>query len=153
MSGGTTISNMQPAAGNLRIQTSVYGAAIPLVYGTTRISGNLIWFNGFQAIPHTTTTGSGGKGGGGVKTKNTTFTYAAAVIMSLGEGVMNNVLSAWVGKTRYFGVPSSSVPASYTESFTVPAGGGTVTVAHAATFLNDVQVTNTSPDTWDYTSA
>ena len=55
MSGGTTISNVQPAAGNLRVQSSVYGAAIPLVYGRARISGNLIWYGGFTAIPHTST--------------------------------------------------------------------------------------------------
>jgi hypothetical protein len=150
----TTISNMQPAAGNLRIQTSVYGAAIPLIYGTTRVSGNLVWFGGFKAIPHTTTTTQGGKGGGKVRTENTTFTYEAALIMAIGEGVLNNVLSAWKGKTRYSGVPSTSVPVAYTETYTVPLGGGTYTVAHAAAFLNDIQVTNPSvPETWDFTIA
>lgn len=150
----TTISNMQPAAGNLRIQTSVYGATIPLVYGTTRVSGNLLWFGGFQAIPHTTTTTQGGKGGGKVKTENTTFTYQAAVIMALAEGPLNTVLSAWRGKQRYAGQSASSVPVTYTETFVIPVGGGTITVAHAATFLNNVQTTIAAlPDAWDYTIA
>lgn len=150
MGGTTTISNMQPAAGNLRIQTSVYGAAIPLVYGKARISGNLLWFGGFKPIPHTDTQTQGGKGGGSVRTETTTFTYTAAVIMALAEGPLNTVVSAWKGKTRYAGAPASVVPITVTENVNVPAGGAAVAVAHAAAFQNDVQVTDNQPESWDW---
>jgi hypothetical protein len=103
MGGGTTISNIEPAAGNLRVQTATYGAAIPLIYGRTRVSGNLAWYGGFQAIPHTSTESSGGKGGGGVTQENTSFTYEAAVLMALGEGLITSVVSAWRGKLRFVG--------------------------------------------------
>jgi hypothetical protein len=145
----TTISNIQPAAGNLRIQTSVYGAAIPLVYGRTRISGNLLWYGGFAAIPHTSTTSSGGKGGGSVKQSTTDYTYTAAIVMALGEGVMNTVISAWKGKTRVAGVASASVPATITETgFTVPSSGP-VAVGHWATFLANVAVNSADPEAFE----
>lgn len=153
MSGGSkTISNITPAAGNLRIQTSVYGAAIAIVYGTTRVSGNLTWFGGFRAIPHTSTQSSGGKGGGGVKSETTTFTYEAAVLMSLGEGPFNTVVSAWRGKTRYSGLPASSVPTERTEVYTVPAGG-LVQVAYGPQFLNSVSVQDQTPEPYDFAYA
>jgi len=34
---------------SVKVQTSTYGAVIPLVYGTNRISGNLIWYGDFKA--------------------------------------------------------------------------------------------------------
>ncbi len=106
MSGkSTTISNIQPVAGNLRVQTAIYGSAIPMVYGRTRISGNLAWYGGFTAIPHTSTQKSGGKGGGGgVTQEDTSFTYSAAVLMCLSRGLVLNVLSGWKGKLQYSGL-------------------------------------------------
>lgn len=151
MSGsGSTISNVAPAAGNLRVQTSVYGAVIPLIYGTARVSGNLLWFGGFVAIPHTSTTTSGGKGGGGVKQQNTTFTYQAAVMMSLGEGPINSVLSAWRGKRRYTGTPGAGL-ATYSETFTVPASG-LLRVANGPGFQNNVQVADPRIEGFDNSS-
>lgn len=152
MSGKTaTISQSVPAAGNLRIQTSVYGTAVPIVYGTARVSGNLAWFGGFQAIPHTSTTTSGGKGGGGVKTESTTYTYTAGVLMTLCEGPINGVLSAWKGKTRYSGVPGSAAAVTRTEGpYAVPPGGGTVQVTYGAgVFLSNVGASDQSLDLYD----
>lgn len=150
MSGSKTISQVTPAAGNLRVQTSVYGAAVALVYGTTRVSGNLVWFGGFQAIPHTSTQSSGGKGGGSVKTQTTEYTYAAAVLMVLGEGAMNTVLSAWKGKTRYSAQAASSVPVQRTEQYTVPVGGVVNVAFGGGLFLNDVAVSDQLPEPTDY---
>jgi hypothetical protein len=148
MGGTTTISTVAPVAGNLRIQTAVYGSAIPLIYGTTRISGNLIWFGDFTAIPHTTVTESGGKGGGGVRQENTTYTYTAAVMMALGEGPLNTVVRAWAGKKMYGPAAATSVPVTWRETVTVPPGG-VVTVAHAGAYLANVGVSDSRPDPYD----
>ncbi len=148
MGGTSTISSMTPAAGNLRVQTSVYGSAIALIYGTTRVSGNLLWYGGFVAIPHTSTTSAGGKGGGSVQQSNTAYTYQAAVLMALGEGPLNNVLQAWKGKAAYAVQAASNVPVQRTETFTVPPGG-VINVAYAAAFQNNVQVTDGSAESWD----
>lgn len=99
--GSSTISNSEPRLGAMRVQQSSYGLALPIVYGRTRVTGNLIWYGDFTAIAHTTTTSSGGKGGGGVTQSNTTYTYEAAVMMALCEGPIGGVHSVWEGKKRY----------------------------------------------------
>ena len=153
MAGKTTISNMTPAAGNLRIQTSLYGSAIPLIYGQTRVSGNLIWYGDFKAIPHTSTQSQGGKGGGGVQTQTTTYTYQAALMMALGEGPINNVLQAWRGKINYGGTSNQSAQKTYKENFSIPSGG-VVTVAHSTAWVSDVTVVaNVTSDTGAYQTA
>jgi hypothetical protein len=142
----TTISTVQPMAGNLRIQTAVYGSVIPLVYGRTRISGNLIWYGGFKAVPHTSSQTSGGKGGGGGITQtNTTYTYTAALMMSLGEGIMNGVVSAWKGKARFAGVPAGTSLVTNVSAATVPAGR-TVTIPN---FAGNVSVVDNRPEYYD----
>lgn len=96
--GGDTISTVAPKLGALNVQTSSFGMAVPLVYGQTRISANLIWYGDFTAIPHTTTQSAGGKGGGGVESSNTTFTYTVAVAMGLCEGVISGINTVWATK-------------------------------------------------------
>lgn len=103
--GNTTIKTSDPMLGAIRIQTSAYGQPIPLLWGRTRITANLIWYGDFQAVPHTTTTssgGGGGKGGGGgqVTSSNTTYTYQAAVAMGLCEGAVSAIGDVWAGKDQ-----------------------------------------------------
>ncbi len=99
--GGGTISTSEPRLGAVRIQQSSYGLALPIVYGRTRVGGNLIWYGDFNAIAHTTSSSSGGKGGGGGVTQtNTTYTYEAAIMMALCEGPIGGVVSIWAGKKR-----------------------------------------------------
>jgi hypothetical protein len=106
--GGGTISTSEPRLGALRVQQSSYGLALPIVYGRTRVSGNLIWYGDFVAIATTTTTQSGGKGGaigggggGGVTQQETTYTYEAAIMMALCEGPIGGVVSVWQAKKRF----------------------------------------------------
>lgn len=94
--GGDTAKIESERFASMRVQTSAYGMVIPLVYGRTRISGNLIWYGDFQAIAHTET--SGGKGGGGVET--TTYAYQASVAMGLCEGEIIDVRAVWKGKDK-----------------------------------------------------
>lgn len=138
MAGGKTISTVEPRAGNLRVQSSAYGIAVPLIYGRTRVSGNLIYQTDFKAMPHTSTNSGGGKGGS-VKQETTTWTYQAAVMMALGEGPINGILSAWRGKKRYSGASVAGKVSRIDDSVTVPSGG-VVTVAQASKFIANVQV-------------
>jgi len=80
-----TMSSSENRLGALRIQSSTKGLPIPLVYGTTRVSPDMVWYDDFTAIPHTTETTQGGKGGG-VKQQNTTYTYTAGVLLAVCEG-------------------------------------------------------------------
>lgn len=108
--GGATISTVDPVAAGLRIQTSAYGMALPLVYGRTRIPGNLMWYGDFTPIAHTETTssGGGGKGGGGeVSSSHTTYTYTAAFALGLGEGPFTAIHAFW--RDKDFVADASSV--------------------------------------------
>src|ERR1700679_1301302 len=87
-------------ASGLPLQSSVYGLPIPIVYGTTRISPNLIWTGDFVATP--VSQGKGGKGtivGGGGKSGGGQYQYQTAVAMALCEGPINGVRNVYVDKS------------------------------------------------------
>lgn len=124
---GSTISTSETKLEAFKIQSSVYGATIPLVYGVTRVAGNLIWYNGFKAIPSVSTASAGGKGGD-VTTENTTYRYEAAIIMALAEGEASGVSQIWRGKKLYSGGPTAAQVITATTSYLIPGIGGTVTL-------------------------
>jgi hypothetical protein len=108
----------------LRVQTSSYGQVVPILYGQNRIAARLIWAGDFTPIPHTSTSKVGGKGlgsGGGNAIVNTTYTYQTAVAMGLCQGPIQNIHNVWDTKGRLTLI-TATVP------FTVPGGGGGVTV-------------------------
>jgi len=95
MGGRHNQSQVDQQIAGIQIQTSIYGSCLPLVYGTTRITGNLIFAppSGFIATPHTTTQSSG-KGGAGSQS-STTYTYNAFVIIALCEGPISSINQVW----------------------------------------------------------
>jgi hypothetical protein len=142
MSGSKTISNITPAVGAVNIQQSSYGLVLPIVWGRTRITGNLIWYGDFKASPHTETTQSGGKGGaGGIKQSTTTYTYSAAVMMALAEGPITGIRNAWRGKSFYSGIPTSNQMQKTSEIHTYAAH---ITVANTTAWA-DVSVQVSAP--------
>ncbi|OVE46680.1 phage tail protein [Chromobacterium violaceum] len=97
--GGTKISTSAPVVSSLRMQTSAYGRAIPLLYGKARVAANVIWYGDFISIERRTTQSAGGKGGGGGTTmESVSYTYQVAVQLGLCEGPARSVTYAWVGK-------------------------------------------------------
>lgn len=86
------------AVGALNIQQSCYGTPINLVYGTNRISGNLIWYGDFRSVL-VSTGGSSGKGG--LFSSNTSgqqYEYYASFMFGLCEGPIHGVNSVWISK-------------------------------------------------------
>ncbi len=71
-----------PRLKDLRAQNSAYGAFIPIVYGSYRLAGNVIWSDDIRETKHEEEVG--GKGGGGAT--STTFTYSCSFAVSLCEG-------------------------------------------------------------------
>ncbi|RSE33368.1 phage tail protein [Acinetobacter junii] len=98
--GSTTISTSDTRINSMRIQQSAYGLCQPLIYGKTRVAANMIWFGDFKATPHTTVQKSGGKGGG-AKTRNTTFSYSASLMLGLCENQIQKIGLIWVDKEQY----------------------------------------------------
>lgn len=85
---------------SVRIQSSAYGKAIPIIYGTNRIAGNLLWYGDFQAITTTSSQSAGGKGGGGGSSRITQSStdYYAALCFALCEGPIFGVGNIYKGK-------------------------------------------------------
>lgn len=82
------------------VSTAEYGAAVPEILGTTRISGNVIYYDDFTAHEHRETQRSG-KGGHSSKTVTVSYTYTVAVILGLCEGPIQELKRVWIGKDIY----------------------------------------------------
>lgn len=94
-----------PRLGDLSVSSSTYGTAIPLGYGTVRMSGNMIWSTQIQEVKNVQTSGGGGKGGlggGGPKQTQITYSYFVDMAMSFSAVEANDVLRIWAdGKVIY----------------------------------------------------
>ena len=137
MAGQKTINTVTPAIGAIKIQQSTYGLVLPIVWGMTRLTGDLLWYGDFKATPHTTVTQSGGKGGGAPAQSSTTFTYSASVAMLLCEGPIITIRTAWRGKKIYGGSAYGGATRVTTEIFGYH--GAPIAVANTADWA-DVSV-------------
>lgn len=88
------------------VSTAEYGAPVPEILGTTRVSGNVIYYDDFTAHEHRETQRSGK--GGHSKTVTISYTYTVAVLMGLCEGPISGVKRVWVGKEIY-NYPDSNI--------------------------------------------
>jgi hypothetical protein len=95
--GGGSNAKQHKAVGSLQFQTSQQGGVIPLVYGTTRLTGNLLDYDDFRATP-SSKTGGKGKGGGGGKGGGQQYTYSASFIMGLCQGPIAGIGIVWWDK-------------------------------------------------------
>ena len=85
-----------PRLAELGVQTSTYGKSIPIIYGTARLGGNIIWSQPIKEIAHTTSGSGGGKGGGGKVSQNaTTYTYSITLAVGVCEGPVDEILRVW----------------------------------------------------------
>jgi hypothetical protein len=136
-----TNSNAEPALGSLKVQTSVFGTVVPVVYGRTKIAGNLLWYNGFKSIP--VTTEQSGKGGSNSYVSG--YNYQADVLMALGEGPITNVAKVWVGKAQISGGAATTVQ-NIQETLVVDSAGDVTTGALISAFgeVYSVQLVGTS---------
>ena len=105
-SNNIEINNTENKVSALTLQQSSQGLPIPIVYGSTRITGNNLWYGNFLPVAHTSSTssssGGGGKGGGGSSSTTTvtttTYTYTCGIAMALCEGPITSIGSVWADK-------------------------------------------------------
>ena len=116
-----------PEFTGLQVNTSVQVLPVPIIYGSPRVSINLIYFNGFNS--QLVKQSGGGKGilGGG-KGGSQQVEYFATIIMSIGEGPLGDPLiiyqdqEVWTPATFptngafYFNGSAAQAPWSYVES-------------------------------------
>ena len=94
-----TTYNQADKISNFTVTTAEYGSAVPEVFGTTRRSGNVIYYDDFTAHEHRESHKAGK--GGRKKTVTITYTYTVATILGLCEGPINGIGKVWVGKSVY----------------------------------------------------
>ena len=95
--GGNTTYVEGNRISEFQVNASAFGECVPVIYGTTRLSGNVIDWADFKEHAHTETHKTG-KGGGGSKTVTTTYTYTVKVLLGLCEGPIAKVLRVWKDK-------------------------------------------------------
>ena len=107
--GGGSNAKQQRAVGSLQFQTSLAGGVIPLIYGTTKVSPNLLDYDDFTATP-SKQAGGKGKGGGGGKGGGQQYMYSASFIMGICQGPIAGLGLAWWDKNigTAAGLPSIS---------------------------------------------
>ena len=130
--GGHSTSTTEEVLAGIQLQTSCYGGCLPIVYGTSRVSGNLVDYDDFTAVPHTTTQ-QVGKGGGSSTMSNTTYTYTAGGILILCEGTVTSINQVWrdkdlgslsgFGLTFYTGTRPQTAWATWTSKHATKALG------------------------------
>lgn len=85
-----------PRLGDLAVQSSAYGEAIPLLYGTMRAAGNVIWSTGLIERRHEESQKvRGGKGGGSTRVTNITYTYSASFAVALSAREIVGIGRIW----------------------------------------------------------
>jgi hypothetical protein len=82
---------------NLVIQTSTYNEIIPIVYGTVRIAGNIIWSTDIREVINVTTSSTkvGGKGGSTVTQTQYNYSYFATFAVGICEGEIDDLSFIW----------------------------------------------------------
>ena len=95
--GGHNTVTRADKISNFQVNTAEYGSPVMELLGTTRISGNVIYYDDFTAHEHRETqrTGKGGKS----TSTNITYTYTVAVILGLCEGPVTGIGKVWKGKS------------------------------------------------------
>lgn len=96
---GHTVTNRADKIANFTVSTAEYGQPVPEVIGTTRLSGNVIYYDDFTAHEHRETQRAGK--GGGSKVVNITYTYTVACIIGLCEGPIAGIGKVWRDKELY----------------------------------------------------
>jgi hypothetical protein len=85
-----------PRLSDLTVQTSTYGKMIPVLYGTSRIAGNIIWSQPIREVANTQTVrNGGGKGSRKITHSYTSFSYFATLAIAICEGKIDSVQRVW----------------------------------------------------------
>ena len=94
-----------PRLENLKVQDSRYGAGIPIVYGRTRVAGNVIWSTDLIETRQEQSQSGGGKGGGGGSVSAIHYTYRVSCAIGICFGPIVTLHAVWAdGKLIYDGV-------------------------------------------------
>jgi hypothetical protein len=97
-----------PRLSDKSVSTSAYGNMRPVIYGSFRVGGEIIWSTSLQEHAHKEEAGKGGGGGGSY----TSYTYTVSFAMALCKGPIAGVRKIWFDGTLVY---STSADASDAE--------------------------------------
>lgn len=96
---GGGITTRTDRISDFQINSASYGEVVPVVLGTTRLSGNIIQWEDFTAHEHRTSQRVGK--GGRKKATSISYTYTVAVAIGLCEGPIKRIGKVWIDKETY----------------------------------------------------
>lgn len=93
-------SNIPPAVGarlsDLSVQSSTYGSSIPIIYGTVRIAGNVIWSTDLREVRNRSERDISGKGSFGSQSQEVfTYSYFVTIAIAICEGEVSRLKSVY----------------------------------------------------------
>lgn len=115
----------------MQIGLTPRGRAVPILYGTGKLTSDIVWTQGFHYVAYQQNTGGGGgKGGGGGGGKsgangNTTYYYFAAILAAICEGPITALVAARDGSNWVYYNGNSPKPAWPVTSAWPSASPGT----------------------------
>ncbi len=93
-----------PRLSDLKVQSSAYGAPIPIIYGKARVSGNVIWAKPIRE--RKIEEDAGGKGGGGSTV--TTYEYYGSFAVALCDNEIAGVRKIWADSKLIYNVGNTA---------------------------------------------
>ncbi len=101
---GTSQKSYGPRLSDLTVQTSTEGATLPILFGTMRFAGNVIWSTGLTE--NATEEEQGGMSGGG--SSYTTYSYTTDAAVAICEGVITGIRRIWADSKLIYDVSETA---------------------------------------------
>ena len=102
-----TNANSGPRLGDLKVQVSTWGVSIPIMWGSMRMAGNVIWAQ--DLIETANTSSSGGLfGKGGPSSESTTYSYSANMAVALCEGPITGIRKIWANGELIYNISADA---------------------------------------------
>lgn len=119
-----------PRLDDLSIQTSSVGIAIPIVYGTYAIAGNVIWSAPIREVSETEEVGKGS----GTEQDVTTYSYFGSFAVGLCEGEIAGITRIWANESLVYDIrPQQS--GETTAEFNQRMAGSTAWAEYMTVYL------------------
>lgn len=130
-----------PRLDDLEVTLSSYGTPIPIIYGTFRAAGNIIWATDLVEVA--TTTRQGGKGGGGQKVTN--FSYYGNFAVALSGRDISSIKRIWANKKIIFDTsnPNNPTPTVLSDGLSLMyelPGQGEIRIYHGNQTIPDDRI-------------
>jgi len=116
-----------PRLNDLQVTSGSYGLAIPDVYGSARLAGNVIWTAGIVEHKHVSEQEEG-KGGPSQTTTQITYTYTCSFALGICKGEIDNILRIWANGMLIYTANPANTGAASKLNFTLYTGSSTQSV-------------------------